>query len=52
MAELKMSMTASLNSQAQQMLAVGTSEPHTMLVTSKEGSTLFGLVYKNMSGMT
>ena len=39
-------MTASANSQAQQMLAVGISELHTMLVTGKEGSTLFGLVDK------
>ena len=45
-------MTASLNSQAQQMLAVGISELHTMLVTGKEGSTLFGLVNNTMSGMT
>ena len=45
-------MTASLSSQAQQVLAVDISELDTKLVTGKEGSKLFGLVYKNTSGMS
>ena len=47
-----MSMPASLNSQAQHMLAVDISELHTKLVTGKEGSTWFGLVSQDTSGMT
>ena len=45
-------MTSSLSSQAQQVLAVDISELDTKLVTGKEGSKLFGLVYKNTSGMS
>jgi len=43
--------TASLSSRMQQVLAVGTSELDTKLVTATEGTKLFGLVYKNTSGM-
>ena len=50
--ELKMSMTASLSSLAQQMFAVDISELHTKLVTGKEGSKLIGVVYTEMSGTT
>jgi hypothetical protein len=44
-------MTASLSSQAQQVLAVDISELDIKLVTGKEGNKLFGLVYKKISGM-
>jgi len=45
-------MTASLSSRAQQVLAVDISELDTKLVTAKKGIKPFGLVYKNLSGMT
>ena len=44
-------MTASLSSRIQQVLAVDISELDTKLVTATEGNKLFGLVYKNTSGM-
>ncbi len=44
-------MTASLSSRTQQVLAVDISELDTKLVTATEGNKLFGLVYKNASGM-
>ena len=44
-------MTASLSSRTQQVLAVDISELDTKLVTATEGNKLFGLVYKNTSGM-
>jgi len=44
-------MTASLSSCTQQVLAVDISELDTKLVTATEGNKLFGLVYKNTSGM-
>ena len=43
--------TASLSSRLQHVLAVGTSELDTKLVTATEGTKLFGLVYKNTFGM-
>jgi len=44
-------MTAGLSSRSQQVLAVDISELNTKLSTATEGNKLFGLVYKNMSGM-
>ncbi|DBA84749.1 TPA: hypothetical protein ACH3X1_005794 [Trebouxia sp. C0004] len=44
-------MTASLKSRTQQVLAVDISELDTKLVTATERNKLFGLVYKNTSGM-
>ncbi len=45
-------MTATLQGrQAQTVLAVDISEFDTKLVTAKEGNKLYGLVYKNTSGM-
>jgi len=44
-------MTASLSSRTQQVLAVDISELDTKLVTTTERHKLFGLVYKNTSGM-
>ncbi len=44
-------MPASLSSRTQQVLAVDISELDTKLVTATEGTKLFGLVYKNKTGM-
>ena len=44
-------MTASLSSRTQQVLAVDISKLDTKLVTAKEGTKLFGLVYKNTADM-
>ena len=44
-------MTASLSSRIQQVLAVDISKLDTKLFTAPEGNKLFGLVYKNTSGM-
>jgi hypothetical protein len=44
-------MTASLSSRTQQVLVVDISKLDTKLVTAKEGTKLFGLVYKNTAGM-
>jgi len=44
-------MTASLSSCTQQVWAVDISELDIKLVTAMQGNKLFGLVYKNMSGM-
>ena len=44
-------MTTSPSSHIQQVLAVDISELDTKLVTAKEGTKLFGLVYKNTAGM-
>jgi len=43
--------TASLSRCTQQVLAVDILELDTKLVTAMAGNKLFGLVYKNMSGM-
>ncbi len=43
--------TASLSSRMQQVLAVDISDLDTKLVTATERTKLFGLVYKNTSGM-
>ncbi len=44
-------MTAGLSRRTQQVLAVDILELDTKLVTAMAGNKLFGLVYKNMSGM-
>jgi len=44
-------MTASLSSRTQLVSAVDISELDTKLVTATERNKLFGLVYKNLSGM-
>ncbi len=44
-------MTAGLSRRTQQVLAVVILELDTKLVTAMAGNKLFGLVYKNTSGM-